>query len=117
MSDAMDFAKVLYVPASRGATRNVVKNPDKPAGQKQISSRLCAAGRACWQMTKKSPELSDRELATLLLLSHGLSVPDIAARCGLSVATVRTIVRRVQKKLGAKTQTEAAAIAARRALI
>ena len=33
-------------------------------------------------MTKESPELSDRELATLLLLSHGLRVPDIAARHG-----------------------------------
>jgi len=68
-------------------------------------------------MTKKSPELSDRELATLLLLSHGLRVPDIAARCGMSVRTVRTVVRRAQKKLGAKTPIEAAAIAARRQLI
>lgn len=57
--------------------------------------------------------LTDRERATLIELSTGLSVHAIAARWVVSEATVRSHVRSVLSKLSVPSQLAAVALAAR----
>lgn len=65
----------------------------------------------------KGPELSARQKTILLHLSDGLTVPEIAARLGLSEPSVRTFIRRAARRLGAKSQLHAVAVAFREGLI
>lgn len=57
--------------------------------------------------------LTDRERATLQALVDGRTVDDIALRRTVAMSTVRSQVRAVLAKLGAHSQIEAVAIAAR----
>jgi DNA-binding CsgD family transcriptional regulator len=59
-------------------------------------------------------ELSAREREVLQHLSNGLTGEEIAERLYLSPETVRTHVRNVMAKLGAKTRVHAVALALRR---
>ncbi len=61
--------------------------------------------------------LTDRELEILRLVTRGLTNPQIAERLIISVSTVNFHVHNILDKLGAKTRTEAVAIAAREGLI
>jgi DNA-binding CsgD family transcriptional regulator len=63
------------------------------------------------------PELSARQMTVLLHLSDGLTVPEIAARLNVSEASVKTFIRRVAQKLGAKSQLHAVVTALRQRLI
>ena len=58
--------------------------------------------------------LTTREREVLALLADGLTNKQIARQLGLSPKTVRNYVSLVLSKLGAKTRTEAAALALRR---
>jgi DNA-binding CsgD family transcriptional regulator len=55
--------------------------------------------------------LSYRERQVLGLLAHGQDGPQIAERLGLSPETVRSYAQSARDKLGAKTRTEAVALA------
>jgi DNA-binding CsgD family transcriptional regulator len=61
--------------------------------------------------------LTDRESEILNLLAEGLSNPQIAGRLKLSRNTVKFHVSSIIGKLGAKSRTEAVALALRRGLI
>jgi DNA-binding CsgD family transcriptional regulator len=64
-----------------------------------------------------APELSARQRTVLLHLGDGLTVPEIAARLGIAETSVKMFVRRAARKLGAKSQLHAVALALRRQLI
>jgi LuxR family maltose regulon positive regulatory protein len=61
--------------------------------------------------------LSEREMEVLVRLARGLSNKQIAAELSRSEATVATHLRRIYGKLGARTRTQAIAIARRGGLI
>lgn len=61
--------------------------------------------------------LSDREIATLLLLARGYSNKQVATELGVHLETVKSRVVRILCKLEAGTRTEAVAIAVRRGLL
>lgn len=61
--------------------------------------------------------LTDREQEVLRLVARGLTNPQMAERLVISVSTVNFHVHNILDKLGAKTRTEAVAIAAREDLI
>jgi len=51
-------------------------------------------------LTKR--KLSVREIEVALFVSHGANQPQIAEHLGISVETVKTHMKRVKRKLGAK---------------
>lgn len=61
--------------------------------------------------------LSARELTVLQALSYGNEIEEIADMLMLSVPTVRTFLRRAQRKLNAKTRTQAVVEAMRRLML
>lgn len=61
--------------------------------------------------------LTDREGDVLALVAQGKTSPEIAELLSVSVSTVNFHVHNILDKLGAKTRTEAVAIAAREGLI
>jgi DNA-binding CsgD family transcriptional regulator len=63
------------------------------------------------------PELSARQKTVLLHLADGLTVAEIAERLGLGEASIKTFVARAARKLGAKSQLHAVALALRQRLI
>ncbi|MFN8110127.1 MAG: response regulator transcription factor [Thermoleophilia bacterium] len=73
----------------------------------QIRTRAAAAG----------PQLNERERAVLELAATGLSNEEIGRRIHLSPATVKTYLRQVFDKLGARDRASAVAEAMRRGLI
>lgn len=64
-----------------------------------------------------APQVTQREREILRLLSDGLTNEEIGRQLFISPETVRTHIRRVIAKLGAKTRTQAVASALRRQLI
>jgi len=64
-----------------------------------------------------APELSARQEHILGLLSEGLDTQDIADRLGVSPETVKSHVKVILHKLGARGRTHAVAIGMRRCLI
>jgi DNA-binding CsgD family transcriptional regulator len=62
-------------------------------------------------------ELSPRELTALRHLAAGENAASIAERMAVSENSVRTYLKRAQKKLNAKSQVHAAALAVRQRLI
>ena len=73
------------------------------------------AGRYAELVTR--PTLSPRERETLVLMAQGLTNPEIAAQLGLSERTAALHVGNVLSKLGAKSRTEAVALATRSGLL
>jgi len=65
----------------------------------------------------EGPNITQRERDVLRLLSKGMSNEEIGREIFISPETVRTHLRKVMRKLGAKTRTEAVASALRRSLI
>jgi DNA-binding CsgD family transcriptional regulator len=63
------------------------------------------------------PRITPRELAVLRLVSLGMATNDIAKRLGLGEETVRSHLKKVQVKLGARNRAHAAAEAIRQQLI
>lgn len=61
--------------------------------------------------------LTPRELDCLSLLAAGLDTSQMARRLGVSITTVRSHVRAVLTKLGARTRLEAASLAIRHGLV
>jgi DNA-binding NarL/FixJ family response regulator len=69
------------------------------------------------QMTKKMPQLTQREREVLRLLADGLANEEIGRSLNISHETVRTHVRKAMAKLDADTRTQAVATALRQSLI
>jgi DNA-binding NarL/FixJ family response regulator len=67
--------------------------------------------------TSSSPTVTQREREILRLLADGYTNEEIGKRLFISPETVRTHIRRTIAKLGAKTRTQAVAIALRQQLI
>ena len=65
----------------------------------------------------EAPTLTPRELEVLELVSHGLTVAEIAEHLVLSIATVKTHLKNVYPKLGANDRAAAVATALRHGLI
>ena len=67
---------------------------------------------AAFRRLRKTPaegvgRLSDQERSVMDLCMQGLTLEEIAGRLGVAASTVRTHVRRVKEKLGAKTLAQA----------
>ena len=63
------------------------------------------------------PRLSDREHEVLVLISQGLSAPEIGERIHLSTATVKTHLQHLYEKLGVSERAAAVAEGMRRGLV
>jgi DNA-binding NarL/FixJ family response regulator len=83
------------------------------AGQRQICAEICN-DLACHFGDEA---LTPREHDVLALLVQGLGNKQIAAALQISADTVKAHLAGVFEKLGARTRTEASAIAARRGLL
>jgi DNA-binding CsgD family transcriptional regulator len=68
------------------------------------------------ETTRSSPELSRRELEVLSLIAEGRSTREIARTLWITEETVKTHVRRVLQRLGARTRAHAVAIVYREGL-
>ncbi len=68
-----------------------------------------AADHQRWIVTSK---LSQRETEVLLYVSHGLRNLDIAQALGIAPRTVESHIKQILRKLGVKTRTQAALMAA-----
>ena len=79
----------------------------------ELDALLADHRRRVGDLTGCLDTLSDRELATLQALVDGHTVDAIAASRTVAVTTVRSQVRAVLTKLGATSQIQAVAIAAR----
>ena len=60
---------------------------------------------------RSGDDLTDRERDVLRLVAHGEPTRRIAGQLGISRETVETHIRSGMRKLGARTRTEAAALA------
>src|SRR6185436_17925411 len=69
------------------------------------------------QEFRAAPCLSEEELACLRLLAAGKTPRQIAAALGLEEARVRSGLRRVQKKLGARSRPHMLMTALRRGVV
>ncbi|MDF1489787.1 response regulator [Tessaracoccus caeni] len=83
-------------------------SPETPARDPQMQDQAAAA---------QPLALSPREREVLALLAEGRYVQQIAAELGLSAYTTRDHVKAILAKLGASSQLEAVAIAAREGLV
>jgi DNA-binding CsgD family transcriptional regulator len=61
--------------------------------------------------------LTRRERQVLDQLAHGATSGQVAATLGIGEETVQTHIRRARAKLGARTRTEAVAVATRLGLL
>ncbi len=64
-----------------------------------------------------APTLTAAEIEALKMQSEGLRLKQIAARLGISESAVKARLNNVKRKLGAKTQSQAASIAASRRIL
>ncbi|MGI9659675.1 MAG: response regulator [Gaiellaceae bacterium] len=78
---------------------------------------VLAGSHANASVAESVPSLSQRERAVLRLLADGHSNEEIGQHLFISAETVRTHVRRIATKLGARTRTQAVATALRNSLI
>lgn len=69
------------------------------------------------RMNAEAADLSPRELTVLRHLARGMDAAGIAEQMALSENSVRTYLKRAQRKLNANSQAHAAALAMRRRLI
>jgi DNA-binding NarL/FixJ family response regulator len=76
-----------------------------------LAAQLAAPGQS------RRRELSERERQVLRLLAEGGSYAEIGSRLFLSPDTIRAHAQRAMTKLGARTRTQAVAVALRQELI
>lgn len=85
-----------------------------------VISRICAdLGVQITSITAQIPQtqLTERQLEILQLIAEGHSNQYIAAQCSLSLATVKTHIVHIMDRLGARSRTEAVAIARNQRLL
>ena len=86
-------------------------------GRTVIDPRVAGAARGRNGAGRDEAELSEREHEVLLELGRGLTTPEIAAELSLSPNTVKTHLRSLFKKLGARNRVQALGAARERGLI
>jgi DNA-binding NarL/FixJ family response regulator len=83
-----------------------------PAITRRLVERFAARdGQAAATLHRDLSTLTPRELEVLQLLAKGLSNAELAARFGLSEATVKTHVARILSKLGLRDRAQAVVVA------
>lgn len=89
------------------------------AGKKYITTGLAEQLVEQMQNPEKNPHesLSDREYQTLILISKGKTISQIAENLSLSVATVSTFRARVLEKTGMKNTAELVSYVLRKNLV
>ena len=95
---------------------DLVRAVEVVAGGSVYIDALLGAGLAM-RRTNGTPDLSARERDVLRLVSEGFTNEEIGNQLFISPETVRTHVRRAIAKLGARSRTQAVALAIRRELI
>lgn len=83
-----------------------------------VVRRLCVSLRPYLAVPAPAPpsgshSLTERELSVLLLIADGATNPEIAVRLFVTVDTVKTHIRRIFQKLGARDRAQAVALAYR----
>lgn len=63
------------------------------------------------------PDVTPRELEVLTLVAEGLSTREIGRRLWITEETVKTHIRRLHDRLGARTRAQAVAIAYQRGIL
>jgi DNA-binding NarL/FixJ family response regulator len=96
---AIQLAAAGYGVGSSSVSQSVVEEPREVSGEEYRVS------------------VTAREMDVLRLVAGGLTNPQISNRLSISVSTVNYHVHNLLDKLGAKTRTEAVAIAAREGLV
>lgn len=89
-----------------------------------MSGRSSAARRVPLKLLAEDPEASvsrpkvtPRELEVLELVAQGMSTSEIGRRLWVTEETVKTHVRRLHDRLGARTRAHAVAIAFRKGIL
>ena len=96
---AIQVAAAEYGSATASTSQGVVRDP--PEGPTE----------------KYRPSVTAREMEVLRLVADGLTNPQISRRLSISLSTVNHHIHNILDKLGAKTRTEAVAIAVREGLV
>ncbi|MGC0422505.1 DNA-binding NarL/FixJ family response regulator [Embleya sp. AB8] len=78
-----------------------------PSAIRDLALSRSSARAANTELETRLARLTDREREVLRLITFGLSNPEIAARTGLGLETVKTHVARVLGKLGVRDRTQA----------
>jgi two-component system response regulator DevR len=125
MMRAVDAGACGYV--SKAATADELTNAIRKAGEGEFllpaatMSRLLARQRETRRnevrREKLQEELTSREREVLNMMAAGLDNYDIAERLGIGYGTVRSHVRGVLEKLGARSRLQAVALARENGLI
>lgn len=132
-ADVSDDAMMLAVDAgacgyvSKGATAEELTNAIKRAGDGEFllpaatMSRLLARQREVRRTQARrerlEAELTSREHDVLKMMAAGLDNYDIAEKLGIGYGTVRSHVRGVLEKLGARSRLQAVAVARESGLV
>lgn len=120
-----DDADLVRRAVGAGAISYLLKDADE--SEITLTIRLAAEGRAVLSpeamqaLLKESDpaavRLTEREQEILVLMATGITNPQIAKRLDVSISTANFHVHNILTKLGAKTRTEAVAIATREGLL
>ncbi|WP_433077569.1 response regulator [Dactylosporangium sp. CA-052675] len=89
-------------------------SPFTPAVLRRLVARAVLAERAPAAPAAPPPNLTAREAEVLALVGAGLSNPEVAARLGLGVTTVKTHVANLMTKTGSANRVQLAVYAAGR---
>ncbi|MER7281482.1 response regulator transcription factor [Dactylosporangium sp. NPDC000244] len=89
-------------------------SPFTPAVLRRLVARAVLAERAPAAPAAPPPNLTAREVEVLALVGAGLSNPEVAARLGLGVTTVKTHVANLMTKTGSANRVQLAVYAAGR---
>jgi DNA-binding CsgD family transcriptional regulator len=87
-----------------------------------VTGRSSAAARPQLRLASASPDqvrpkVTRRELEVLALVADGLSTREIAKQLWITEETVKTHIRRLHDRLGARTRAHAVAIAFRKGIL
>ena len=82
-------------------------------GIRNVETPLCGPHTRCI----RAPLLTPRQRAILALVAAGATSKDIARRLGIALRTVDWHIARSIRRLGARSRSEAVAIAIRRGLL
>ena len=114
---------LIHEAMDAGARAVILK--DAPLGDLRRALETVAAGDiyldpavgGALLLSRGAPQLSEREREVLRLLAEGFRSEEIAQRLFISEHTVRAHVAKATTRLGARTRTQAVAIALRSGLI
>jgi DNA-binding NarL/FixJ family response regulator len=116
VQQAIELGAAGYLLKSAGLEELMRALHSVTSGRPYLQGELAAALVSTPQPGER-PHLSPRELEVLLLLSRGRENKQIARKLGISEATVKTHIKALFGRLGARSRAEAVATALRLGLI